>query len=127
MKRHHHFQAAGLNLQQVELLDRLADGPAADLFDNSDPVIGVNDLVAYVEIAIRTQHAEPPTAAGDQRNNTDSVYRNGSLKAILDSFSTGGQARCRRLLSTGHMTLSLSPSADYAASNARVHRGLTTI
>ena len=49
VERHHNLEAAGLNLQKVELLDRLTKSAAADLLDNADAVIGVNDLVTYVE------------------------------------------------------------------------------
>jgi hypothetical protein len=53
---HHHFQAAGFDVEQVELLHRRAYRAAADLFNNPNPVIGIDDLVADVEIQIRTAH-----------------------------------------------------------------------
>src|SRR5581483_11950214 len=44
VKWNHHLEAAGLNLQQVELFDAGAHGPAADLLDGSYAMVGVNDL-----------------------------------------------------------------------------------
>ena len=52
VERHHHFEAAGLDLEQVEVFHTLADGAATDLLNNSNSMIGVDDLVAYMEIAI---------------------------------------------------------------------------
>ena len=49
---HHHLKAAGFDVEQIELFHRGADGAAADLLDNADPVVGIDDLVANVEIQI---------------------------------------------------------------------------
>jgi hypothetical protein len=59
VERDHHLQAAGLDFEQVELLDRGADGPAADLFDDSYAVVWVNNFVADVE-TVATNHEETP-------------------------------------------------------------------
>ena len=53
---HHHFKAAGFDVEEVELLDCRTDRPAADLFNNPNPVIGIDDLVADVEIQVCTAH-----------------------------------------------------------------------
>src|SRR5207248_7578212 len=63
VKRDHHLETAGLNLQQVELLDARADGPAADLLDDSYAMVGVNDFIAYVEIAVAGDHEGHPKGA----------------------------------------------------------------
>jgi hypothetical protein len=60
VKGHHHLEAAGLNLQKVELLDSLTKRAAADLLNNTDAVVGVNDLVAYVENRFRADHEKYP-------------------------------------------------------------------
>jgi hypothetical protein len=52
-----------LNFEQVELLYSLANGPAADLLNDANTMVGVNDLLAYVEV-VTAQHAEPPKDAG---------------------------------------------------------------
>src|SRR5271166_1588030 len=43
---HHDLQAAGFDLEQVELLDLGADCPAADLFDDTYPMVRVDDFVS---------------------------------------------------------------------------------
>jgi hypothetical protein len=53
---HHDFQAAGLDLQQVESFYGFTESAAADLFNDSDTMIGVDNLVADVEITVDTQH-----------------------------------------------------------------------
>lgn len=60
MAGNHYPQAAGLYVQQVELLDRRTNHTAANLFDNSDAMIGVDDFVADVEILIDTAHILAP-------------------------------------------------------------------
>ena len=52
----HDLKTAGGYFQKVELLDRGTDRPAADLFDDADAVVRINDLVADVEIQVRTAH-----------------------------------------------------------------------
>ena len=59
MERNHDFQAAGFDLQEVELFHSLADRPAADLFDNSNAMIGIDDFIAYVEIAVLIMREHP--------------------------------------------------------------------
>src|ERR1043166_922890 len=59
--RDHHFQAAGLDVQQVKLFYRRTYGPAADLFNDSDAMVGVNDFIANVEIQIRSTHILAPS------------------------------------------------------------------
>jgi hypothetical protein len=49
VERDHHFQAAGLDAQEVKAFDRGSHGAAADLLDNADTMIGVNNLVTYFE------------------------------------------------------------------------------
>jgi hypothetical protein len=49
MEGHHHFQAARLNPKEVELLNSCANGSGTDLFDDPDPVVRVDDLVADTE------------------------------------------------------------------------------
>jgi hypothetical protein len=50
MEGDHHLQAAGLNAEQIESFNDAAHGSAADLFNNSHAVIGVNNFVADTEI-----------------------------------------------------------------------------
>jgi hypothetical protein len=57
MERDHHFEAAGLNFQEVELLDVGSDGAAADLLDYAYSMIWIDHLVAYVEVTVATDHA----------------------------------------------------------------------
>jgi hypothetical protein len=82
MERDHNFQAAGFNLEEIELFHSFADGTATDLFDNSNAMIGIDDFIAYVEIAVDADHEGTPTSAGHLRNNTLSVYPNGVRKAM---------------------------------------------
>src|SRR5712671_4553693 len=56
--RHHYFQAAGLDMKEVELLHCGADGAAADLFDNTHAMIGIDDFVANVEIQVTITHMD---------------------------------------------------------------------
>src|SRR5579863_9597747 len=60
LTRDHHLEAAGLDVQKVELFDRRTYRPAADLFNDTDTVVGIDDLVADVEIHIRTAHSGHP-------------------------------------------------------------------
>jgi hypothetical protein len=69
MERHHNFEAAGLDLKEVVLLDGGTYGTTADLFNNSNAMIGIDDLVTYVEIAI-AHHREAPTSAGRKKSKT---------------------------------------------------------
>jgi hypothetical protein len=62
MKGNHNLEATGLDLQEIELLDSSSNCPAADLFDDSYAVVGVNHLVAYVEMTVTTDHAGTPTS-----------------------------------------------------------------
>src|SRR5205807_158300 len=57
---HHDLEAAGLDVEEIELFDGGADGAAADLFDNAHPVVGIDDLVADVKIQVRTTHKKVP-------------------------------------------------------------------
>jgi hypothetical protein len=52
----HDFKAAGFDMKKIEPLDRGADRAAADLFNNSNPVIGIDDLIADVEVQVRATH-----------------------------------------------------------------------
>jgi hypothetical protein len=73
MERHHHLQTTGLNLKEVEFLDGCADGAAANLFDNSNTVIRIDDLITDVEAAIATNHEGTPTKAAGQRKLLTSI------------------------------------------------------
>ena len=53
------LETTGLNLQEVEFFHGGADGPAADLLDNTYAVIGINDFVTDVEIAITDHEGHP--------------------------------------------------------------------
>lgn len=48
--RHHYLEAAGFDIEQIELLDRRPDRPAANLFDHAYPVVWIDHLIADVEI-----------------------------------------------------------------------------
>ena len=61
---HHHLQAAGFDVQQVEPLHVGTHSPAAYLFDNSNAMIGIDDLIADVEIQVGTSHKRHPGKAG---------------------------------------------------------------
>ena len=82
MERYHDLQAAGLDLQQIEFFHSFADSPAADLFDNSNAMIGIDDLIAYVEITVGADHEGTPTRTGHLRNCTLLVYPSRARKAI---------------------------------------------
>jgi len=84
MERDHYLEAAGLDFQEVELLDVGSDGAAADLLDYAYSMIWVHHLVAYVEVTVATDHAG---RSGQTRNllilvqfATKINYRNGSQK-----------------------------------------------
>lgn len=53
---HHDLEAASFDVEQIELLDGGPDRPAADLLDYGDPVVGVDNFVADVEIQVCTAH-----------------------------------------------------------------------
>ncbi len=63
LKRDHDLQTTGLNLEEVEPLDRFTNGPAADLLDNPNAMVRVNDFVTYVESEV-TMHWAAPAGAG---------------------------------------------------------------
>src|SRR6185312_87732 len=46
VERDLHFQTAGFNLKEIKLLDIGANGPAADLFNNTYAMIGINNFIA---------------------------------------------------------------------------------
>ena len=71
-----------MDFEEVELFHNLANCPAADLLDNSNAMIGIDDFIAYVEIAVDADHEGTPTSAGHLRNNTASVYLKRARKAI---------------------------------------------
>ena len=60
---HHHSEAAGFNVQEVEPLDRRTHGPAADLFDDTDTMVGIDDFITYVEIRIGKAHKQGTQSA----------------------------------------------------------------
>src|SRR5581483_3813709 len=66
VKWNHHLEAAGLNLQQVELFDAGTHGPAADLLDGSYAMVGVNDFIAYVENTVAGNHEGHPKRCGSE-------------------------------------------------------------
>ena len=47
---HHDLEAAGFDVEEIELFHRGSDGAAADLLDYAYAVVGIHDLVADVEI-----------------------------------------------------------------------------
>ena len=57
--RHHYLQAACLNVEKIELLHGGANGSAADLLDNANAMVRVDDLIADVEVQI-TVHKRYP-------------------------------------------------------------------
>jgi hypothetical protein len=56
----HDFEAAGSDLEEVKPFDSRADGSAADLLDDADAMVGVNDLVAYVENVVASHGRSIP-------------------------------------------------------------------
>ncbi len=46
VERDFHFEAAGFDLEEVKLQDIEADRATADLFDDPNPMIWINNLVA---------------------------------------------------------------------------------
>src|SRR4029077_19312081 len=85
MKRHHDFQAAGLDLEQVELFHTFADRPAADLLNNSYAMIGINDFVTDVESTVATDHEGTPASAERKGNNTHPFYPKAVPKGNLEA------------------------------------------
>src|SRR3981189_3978174 len=63
MEWHHHLEAAGLNLEGIELLDRKPDRSAADLLNNTDTVIRINHPIADVENAVAIHGGKPHRGA----------------------------------------------------------------
>src|SRR3984885_4970349 len=51
---HHYLQAAGFDVENIKLLDGRPDGSAAYLFNDGDTMDGTDNLVADVEIQVRT-------------------------------------------------------------------------
>ena len=45
-------------MQEVKLFHRGADGAAADLFDNTYAMIGIDDFVADVEVQVTITHMD---------------------------------------------------------------------
>jgi hypothetical protein len=64
-KRDFNFKIAGLNFQGVELLNTRANGPAANLFYNSNPVIRINDFVTDMKITIHEAPKWPGKLSGE--------------------------------------------------------------
>ena len=60
---HHHLEAAGLNVQEVEPLNRRTHGPAADLLDHADAVVRVDDFITNVKIRIGKAHKQGTQSA----------------------------------------------------------------
>src|SRR5271165_2861232 len=59
VERHHDLQAAGFDLEQVEFFDLGADCPAADLFDDTYPMVRVDDLVSDTKGKVHEGRAAP--------------------------------------------------------------------
>jgi hypothetical protein len=55
MKWDGNLKIAGFDIQEVVLLDLLPQRPAADLLDNADAVVWINDPVTDVEIAANVE------------------------------------------------------------------------
>src|SRR5260370_1976208 len=89
MKRHHEFQATGLDLEQVELFHTFADSRAADLLTNSYAMIGINDFVTNVEITVGRDHEGTPTNTKRKRNSTLSFYPKPGHKGNLEAAARG--------------------------------------
>jgi hypothetical protein len=64
----HYLKAAGFDVQEIELFDRSADRAAADLFDNTHTVVGIDDLVADVKIQITVHKKAPGQEKGRGEN-----------------------------------------------------------
>src|SRR5215472_8056122 len=60
MARYHDLQAAGLDVQEVEPLDRSTDSPAPDLFNHTYTMVGVDDFITNVENQVSTAHFRHP-------------------------------------------------------------------
>jgi hypothetical protein len=59
LKRHHHFEAAGFDVEEIELFNGCAEGAAADLLYNPDAMIGVNNFVANSETGFTIHEGHP--------------------------------------------------------------------
>jgi hypothetical protein len=59
----HHFEAAGFDVKEVKLLNRCAHRAAANLLNNADSMIGIDNLIANVEIQVRNTHDKAPRKA----------------------------------------------------------------
>src|SRR5437868_14015897 len=53
VERHHDFQAAGFDFQEVKPFHAGANRAAANLLDNSYTVAGIDDFVTDIEIQVR--------------------------------------------------------------------------
>ena len=76
----HNLKTAGFNLEQVELFHTGADGPAADLLDDSYAMVGVNDFIAYVETSVAADHEGTPTNAGKAEEQNTSILAQAGRK-----------------------------------------------
>ena len=80
MERYHHLEAAGFNLEQIELFHTGADGAASYLLDDSHAMVGVNDFIAYVETSIAADHEGTPTSAGKAEEQNTSILAQAGRK-----------------------------------------------
>jgi hypothetical protein len=79
--RHHYLEATGLDVEEIELFYRGADRAAADLLDNTHAMIGIDDLVADVEVQITVHKKAPGQERGSGENvvfTVNIVSRNGT-------------------------------------------------
>src|SRR5208283_4010448 len=95
----HHLQTAGLDLQQVELLDRGTDCPAADLLDDAHPMVRVNDLVADAK-AVVIHEGRAPLPSGTlrsyERNGLDNGQSIRPFPRMGQRTRVPARGRCRR-------------------------------
>ena len=66
VKGNHHTQAAGFDLEPVALLHRGPNGPAADLLNDSHPMVRVDHFVADDETK-NIIHAESTASSRERR------------------------------------------------------------
>src|SRR5450631_1424132 len=89
---YHYFEAAGFDVEEVEPLNGRADGAAADLFNHPNAVIGIHNLVADVEIQIRTAHVRHPerrSVRGEKRSKGLRVWYSPDLSKARRRLGSG--------------------------------------
>jgi hypothetical protein len=78
LERHHDFEAAGFDVEEVELFNSCAEGAAADLLYNPDAMIGVNHFIANSETWFNIHEGHPTRGVKEELRL---LYPRGALRS----------------------------------------------